>query len=452
MFAVRSLAVDSASMRSSPSALALGLMAAAGLTQATMIPNAALGFSLPAKGETIARDSQARPYGKRTMIPNAELGFTLPQPESKVVERDNSERKYEKRTMIPNAKLGFTLPEPESKVVERGDPGAKYEKKTMIPNAELGFTLPAAEAKVSKRDDGVRKYEKRTMIPNAQLGFELPAAESKVVERDNSERKYERRTMIPNSELGFELPVPETKREIPGSRYEKRTMIPNAELGFTLPAAEAKVIERGDTVRKYEKRTMIPNAELGFNLPSDPKLASRSAAWQRRTMITNSELHFTLPQAGAQVEARAAPWQPAVGASWQIVLSNSLELNNGAASAVAPGVDIYDIDLFDNTAQGTDGSRIAALHAQGKRVICYFSAGTYEPNRPDSSKFTSADLGKELPDWPGEKWLKLSSANVRSIMSNRIAIASQMGCDGVDPDNVDGYVSLRHSAPMRDVG
>jgi endo-alpha-1,4-polygalactosaminidase (GH114 family) len=193
--------------------------------------------------------------------------------------------------------------------------------------------------------------------------------------------------------------------------------------------------------------TMIPDSVLGFSLPSDPKLASRSAAWQRRTMIPNSELHFTLPQAGAQVASRDAPWQPAVGASWQIVLSNSIELGNSAA--VAPSnVGIFDIDLFDNTAQGTDGSRIAALHSQGKKVICYFSAGTYEPGRPDSNKFKSADLGKELPDWPGEKWLKLSSANVRSIMSNRIAMAAKMGCDAVDPDNMDAYVSLP-SCPAR---
>jgi hypothetical protein len=79
------------------------------------------------------------------------------------------------------------------------------------------------------------------------------------------------------------------------------------------------------------------------------------------------------------------------------------------------------------------------LQLGSKRVICYFSAGSYEPNRPDSADFTAADKGSELDGWPGEYWLDTTSANVRSIMSARIALASSKGCDGVDPDNIDGY-------------
>lgn len=50
-------------------------------------------------------------------------------------------------------------------------------------------------------------------------------------------------------------------------------------------------------------------------------------------------------------------------------------------------------------------------------------------------------MGAELDGWPGERWLKLSSENVRNIMKKRIDLAWRKGCDGVDPDNVDGYVS-----------
>jgi hypothetical protein len=285
-----------------------------------------------------------------------------------------------------------------------------------------------------------------TMIPNAELGFELPPA-GRAVKREDSTTGYVKRTMIPNADLGFDLPPPgKTSKRQEGSAppYVKRTMIPNAELGFELPAPESG--KRDDAASKYEKRTMIPNVELGFTLPSDPKLASRSAAWQRRTMIPNSELHFKVPEAEAQVQSRATVWQPAVGASWQIVLAKGLKLGSGA-SVVPSTAGIYDIDLFENTAQGTDKSVIDALHAQGKKVICYFSAGTYEPYRPDSSKFKPADLGKALPDWPDEKWLKVSSPDVRAIMSSRIEIAAKMGCDGLDPDNMDGYVSLCH-APL----
>ena len=46
-----------------------------------------------------------------------------------------------------------------------------------------------------------------------------------------------------------------------------------------------------------------------------------------------------------------------------------------------------------------------------------------------------------LDGWPGERWLKLSSDNVRSIMKKRVEMSAQKGCDGIDVDNVDGYVS-----------
>lgn len=74
-------------------------------------------------------------------------------------------------------------------------------------------------------------------------------------------------------------------------------------------------------------------------------------------------------------------------------------------------------------------------------MLCYFSAGSYEPDRPDSNNFKSSDMGKELSGWPQEKWLDLNSNNVRDIMSKRLQLAAQNGCDGVDPDNTDGYVS-----------
>lgn len=129
------------------------------------------------------------------------------------------------------------------------------------------------------------------------------------------------------------------------------------------------------------------------------------------------------------------PWVPAVGTSWQIVLNSSLDIDPRHPS-VTPDVEVFNIDLFDNSAQ-----TIAALHSLNKKVICYFSAGTFEEWRPDASEFAKSDLGKAMDDWPGEKWLDLRSENVRSIMARRIKLAAEKGCDGIDPDNVDGYVS-----------
>jgi hypothetical protein len=36
--------------------------------------------------------------------------------------------------------------------------------------------------------------------------------------------------------------------------------------------------------------------------------------------------------------------------------------------------------------------------------------------------------------------LKLDSIDVRDIMKRRIKMAKEKSCDGIDPDNVDGYV------------
>lgn len=133
----------------------------------------------------------------------------------------------------------------------------------------------------------------------------------------------------------------------------------------------------------------------------------------------------------------AAVWQPAPGTTWQIVLNSVLDIDDDAP-AVTPDVAVFDIDMFLHQ----DSTVIANLHKLGKKVICYFSAGSYEPGRPDSHKFREEDLGDGVQGWVGERWLNISSPVVRSIMEERIELASRMGCDAIDPDNVDGYQNV----------
>jgi hypothetical protein len=96
--------------------------------------------------------------------------------------------------------------------------------------------------------------------------------------------------------------------------------------------------------------------------------------------------------------------------------------------------EIYDVDLFDTSAE-----TIAELKISGKKVICYFSAGSSEDWRSDFNKFNKSDMGKSLDGWDGEKWLDIRSQNVLNIMIKRLDLAVDKGCDGVDPDNMDGY-------------
>lgn len=132
----------------------------------------------------------------------------------------------------------------------------------------------------------------------------------------------------------------------------------------------------------------------------------------------------------------AGIWQPHVGATWQIVLPKAIKLALNA-TRLEPDVDIFDVDLFL-----TEKATIDTLHRLGKKVICYFSAGSFEPDRPDSKEFADKDKGNELAGWPGEKWLNLGSKNVRKILYERLRLAQEKGCDAVDPDNVDAYVNI----------
>ena len=97
-------------------------------------------------------------------------------------------------------------------------------------------------------------------------------------------------------------------------------------------------------------------------------------------------------------------------------------------------VDWVFVDLFDSST-----SVISKFKRQGKKVICYFSAGTSENWRSDYSRFPANVKGEGVDGWAGERWLNTSSPSVLNVMNARLNLAKQKGCYGVDPDNVDGY-------------
>lgn len=120
-------------------------------------------------------------------------------------------------------------------------------------------------------------------------------------------------------------------------------------------------------------------------------------------------------------------WKPVAGTTWNYELLNKVDSTSADA-------EVWDIDLFNN-----DITAISSLQSAGKKVLCYFSAGSYENWRPDKNKFQDSDLGKDLDGWEGERWLNTKSDNVRKIMQTRLDMAVQKKCDGVEPDNVDAY-------------
>ncbi len=118
---------------------------------------------------------------------------------------------------------------------------------------------------------------------------------------------------------------------------------------------------------------------------------------------------------------------PSPGTSWQWQLSGYVDTSVDAQ--------MYDIDLYE-----TPATTIDKLHSKGVVVICYFSAGTWENWRDDRGQFPKSVRGKAMQDWPDEKWLDIRQIEALApVLNARLALAVKKGCDGVEPDNVDGY-------------
>jgi hypothetical protein len=113
--------------------------------------------------------------------------------------------------------------------------------------------------------------------------------------------------------------------------------------------------------------------------------------------------------------------------TWQIQYSGEMDYSLD--------VDVYNLDLFD-----TKAADIAQLRARGIFVMCYFNAGAMENWRPDADQFPAEVLGKEMEGWAGETWLDIRKMDtLKPVMSARLNLALQKGCNGVDPDNINGY-------------
>jgi len=152
--------------------------------------------------------------------------------------------------------------------------------------------------------------------------------------------------------------------------------------------------------------------------------AKTTPTTQESIPIQNDEIE------DSKVIKEALSWyKPTLDTSWQWQLSGDINTSYN--------VDLYDIDLFD-----TNTSTIDFLHSQGKKVICYFSAGSYENWRIDADKFPNEVLGNDLDGWVGEKWLDISKLELISdIMLNRMDIAKEKKCDGIEVDNIDGFTN-----------
>lgn len=187
---------------------------------------------------------------------------------------------------------------------------------------------------------------------------------------------------------------------------------------------------------------VIEPERTGTVSPLEPALAPASAPSLAQTPTTDRSTatadEQTPPSGSAETSTAPSPlpsaapatpgglWRPKPGTSWQWQLTGTLD--------TSVDVDVYDVDLFD-----VSSSAIDRLHADGRVVICYFSAGAWEDWRPDANSLDSSLLGSSN-GWPGEKWIDISRVSeVGPFIEARLDLAVSKGCDAVEPDNVDGY-------------
>ncbi|MFH9349183.1 endo alpha-1,4 polygalactosaminidase [Kitasatospora sp. NPDC017646] len=133
----------------------------------------------------------------------------------------------------------------------------------------------------------------------------------------------------------------------------------------------------------------------------------------------------TPPGATAQPPA-GARWQPTPGLAWQWQLGGTVDQS--------VDVPVYDIDGFEN-----DASVVAALHAKGRKVICYINAGSWEDFRPDSAAFAKSLQGSDT-GWKGEKWFDIRKLDqLKPLMAARFDMCKSKGFDAIEPDTIEAY-------------
>ncbi len=156
--------------------------------------------------------------------------------------------------------------------------------------------------------------------------------------------------------------------------------------------------------------------------PDAANLASSSGA---QTAVPDG-----LPTPTSRLPADQSWWQPAVSLSWQWQLSG-LPIDTTFDAAM------IDIDLFES-----EDKTVEALHAQGRKVVCYLSAGSWEEWRPDQAQFPPAVIGSDYAGWTGEKWLDIRQIEqLAPVMRARLDLCKAKGFDGIEPDNIDGYTN-----------
>lgn len=181
--------------------------------------------------------------------------------------------------------------------------------------------------------------------------------------------------------------------------------------------------------------TRLPTATtvLGVCLATAAALAVGHLAGGRSSSTTSAARSDAVTSSSAPAQRTPLPslqphsswWKPLVGATWQWQLDGTIDTSVDAH--------VYDVDLFD-----TPASTVAELHAKGRRVLCYFTVGSWETYRSDVASMPASVKGKVVDGWPQERWLDIRRLDVLApYMAARLDLCRSKGFDGVEGDWMD---------------
>jgi len=130
----------------------------------------------------------------------------------------------------------------------------------------------------------------------------------------------------------------------------------------------------------------------------------------------------------AAAGAEPPRWVPQPSDTFQYQLSGSADLS-------------VDAHVFDLDVDETPRSLVRAIHASGRRAICYIDAGTWESYRSDRDRYPGGILGKRVDGWPDERWVDIRRLDVlKPILRDRVDRCASKGFDGVEYDWTDSYL------------
>lgn len=154
----------------------------------------------------------------------------------------------------------------------------------------------------------------------------------------------------------------------------------------------------------------------------------------------------------SSLSAMGANWPPTLDPNpavqppkWDWQLAVPIKVNPDTS------IQIYDIEMFENEKSGA----VQTLHSKGYKVICYVDVGSWENWRDDKSAFPASILGATYSGFPDERWLDIRDVNpvksktgtaLAKILMARFERAKKMGCDAIEPDNMDGYDTTAHES------